>query len=135
MFNHTATLTAYPLLADYAARSPWLTQVFQQAHIIEFPFYTSLGETQDKNLVPFHWLPSGKRGEVIQFADALPPYPTMVMLGPQPTKHRGFMLAISATRGSTTSLWSFEEMLQNARIEAEHVDWAIEFCDKSYRFF
>jgi hypothetical protein len=41
----------YRMLADYAAASPWLAQVFARSHIVEFPF--DIGSDRERRLTKY----------------------------------------------------------------------------------
>jgi hypothetical protein len=102
----------YRMLADYAAASPWLAQMFARSHIVEFPFEVGgARENVDQMLPSEKWLPRSAKKLLppvpeqrfghftLDFTDTRPPYPDLIMLG-TPEGPADFIYLHSTSRGA-----------------------------------
>ncbi len=111
----------YRMLADYAAASPRLAQVFARSHIVEFPFDIGSDRKKVDQILPAEpWLPRGAkkilpqiseqrfRQFTLDFTDTRPPYPDLIMLA-TPKGSSDFIYLRSISREAK----GFEEELGN----------------------
>ncbi len=114
----------YRMLADYAAASPRLAQVFARSHIVEFPFDIGSDRKKVDQILPAEpWLPRGAkkilpqipeqrfRQFTLDFTDTRPPYPDLIMLGtPKGSSDFIYLRSISREfKGFDEELGNFHE--------------------------